>query len=221
MGRRPVRIARSDRGVSAVYESIGDGIGAALQGGVGAGAAVEETQQAISAKGLDLANKLDTALASGDQGDIRVELTALYQFFGELKEVLAQLETAEKALTSETLGDTVALIIDDLDGVFGETIPGIHAALQVAQDNLDPSSPGLLRTVRGLKAMVTNNLQALYETYTSYLKADREGATALSDAARNSIGMQWQVISAASTPASPTPAGGWAGFLRPSGTMVV
>jgi hypothetical protein len=196
--------------VSAVYETIGDSIGAALQGGVGAGLAVEQTQQAISAKGLDLANKLDSALASGNQGDVRVELTALYQFFGELREVLTQLDAAEKTMNSESVGDVVAEIVDDLDGAFGEAIPGIHAALQAAQDNLDPSSPGLLGTINGLQTMVTKNLQALYDTYTSYLAADRAGASALSDVKHKLIGTQWQRISAESAPAAPT---GWASHI--------
>jgi len=189
-----------------VYESIGEGIGAALQGG--GAAAVAETQDAISAKGLDLANKLDTALASGNQGAIRVELTALYQFFGELKEVLAQLDAADKSMTSESVGDVLAEVVDTLDGVFGASIPGVHAALQAAQDTFDPSSPGLLNTIRGLQGMVTKNLQALYDTYTSYLAADKAGATALSDASHKHIGTQWQTISAQS--ASP---GGWATFI--------
>jgi hypothetical protein len=205
MGWRPVRVARCDRGVSAVYESIGDGIGAALQG---VGAAVEETQEAISAKGLDLANKLDSALASGNQGDIRVELTALYQFFGELREVLTQLDAAEKSLSSESIGDVLSEVVDSLEGAFGESIPGVHAALQAAQDTFDPSSPGLLNTILGLQAMVTKNLQALYDTYTSYLAADKAGASALSDASHKYIGTQWQTISTESTVSH-----GWASFL--------
>jgi len=198
--------------VSAVYETISDGIGAALQGGAGVGLAVAETQQAISAKGLDLANKLDTALASGNEGDVRVELTALYQFFGELKEVLTQLDAAAKAMNSESVGDVLAEIVDDFDGAFGEVIPGIHAALQAAQDNLDPSTPGLLSTINGLQIMVTRNLQAVYDTYTSYLAADRAGASALSDVQHKLIGTQWDRISVESTPAPAAPTG-WAKYI--------
>jgi hypothetical protein len=198
--------------VNEVYESIQDSVSAALQGGAGVGAAVAATQDAISAKGLEIATKLDSALAAGNQGDIRVELTALYQFFGELKGVLAELDQAETALTAESVSDELAMIVDTVDGMFGASIPGVHSALQAAQQNLDPSTPGLLHTVRGLQAMVTRNLQALYDTYVSYLAADRDGASALSDASRTYIGTQWQTIAADSAPASPKPSG-WARYL--------
>lgn len=181
-----------------------EAVGSAIEGGAAAAVAVATTQNEISAKGLDIANKLDSALASGNQGDVRVELTALYDFFGELKQTYHELVQAEKALTNQSVVDAVMSIWDEASQLFGQSIPGVQSALQAAQDNFKPGTPGLLNTVKALESLLLQNLNAVSDTYHAYLQADREGAQGLTDATHKILGTEWDAIGAAAGSNAPS-----------------
>jgi hypothetical protein len=157
---------------------------------------IDQIGTSLGAETETLQNNLATAMASGSEHDIRVELDALRTFYDNLWEVESVLHKAQQATKDQALVTEIRGIGTTIGEIFDGSVPGVDDAVTAAQNNLSGSSDGLGSVLPGLHAIVIKNLRAVYDTYMAYLNADDGGASGLSSAASKTVDQSWNTNAA-------------------------
>lgn len=113
-------------------------------------------------------------LASGDAGQFKVDLQALYDYFYGVYDILDKVEAQTKRLPSDPYYS--ACLADS-------QIPGVSAAIEATVDAaLGTASMSMAAALQNVKSLLAKHLTAVKGVYTAYVHADTEGATELTQA---------------------------------------
>ena len=113
-------------------------------------------------------------LASGNAGQFKVDLQALYDYFFSVYDILDTVERQAKTLPQDPY--YAACVADS-------QIPGVSAAIEATVDGaLGTASMSMAAALQNVKGLLAKHLSAVQGVYNAYVHADTEGATELTQA---------------------------------------